>query len=270
MKMFFLYSFIGFLFGYLFFRKKNLCVEDVKKIDNEEKDFSHAVIHELRAYLTNLNWIFEKLLDKGLGNYTEEQYSAISSGRGMVENANNLVNDTLNAISVGRTEARFKYKLNDINKLIEDIISEYSLISKERKISLSFVRSSMPIPLFFFDNSQMYIAIHDLVHNSMKYTHDGGKVSIKSELLGEKVKITIEDNGIGIPSKDKNKIFTKFFRADNAKKIHGDGSGLGLYISKNIIKKHKGDIEIFSEEGRGTKVEITLPLVKTEPKDNLN
>lgn len=270
MKIFLLYSFIGFVLGYFLHWRIKKGHDAKQKVSDQEKDFNHAVIHELRAYITNLNWIFEKLIDKGLGNYTEDQYSAVISGKKTVENANSLVNDILNAISVGRVEAKFKFKLNDINKIIENILSEYQSITKQRKIDLSFIRSATPIPLFFFDDSQMYVAIHDLIHNSVKYTRDGGKITVRTIYLNNKVLIAVEDNGIGVPANEKSKIFTKFFRADNAKKIHSDGSGLGIYMAKNIVAKHNGEIDFQSEENRGTTVKITIPILTSEPKENAN
>ncbi|MEI6296881.1 MAG: HAMP domain-containing sensor histidine kinase [bacterium] len=266
MKYFFFYFFLGSFVTLLAFR----LTEKKEKRSNPQDDFSYAVIHELRAYLTNLNWVFEKLVDKGLGTFTEDQYKTINLGKTTTENANSLVNDTLNAISVDRTEARFKFKLNDINKVIADIISEYALIAKERDISLTFWASEKPIPLFFFDHSQMYVAIHDIVHNSMKYTHNGGNIAISTNLIDDKVKIDVVDNGIGIPEKDQKNIFKKFFRAQNAKVLHEEGSGLGMFITKSIISRHKGDITLQSEENKGTKVEIILPLSKTEPQENKN
>lgn len=269
MKIFLLYVSVGFLIGYFFCSKIKNKRDKKQREADKDRDFSHAVIHELRAYITNLNWIFEKLLDKSPLNYTEEQYSALFSGKKAVENANNLVNDILNAISVGRTEARFIFKLNDINRVIENILSEYLTIAKQRKIDLSFRKSVIPVPLFFFDDSQMYVAIHDLIHNSLKYTKDGGKITVKTEIIDGKVRITVEDNGIGIPANEKDKIFTKFFRANNAKKIHSDGSGLGVYITKTIVLKHNGEINLTSEENVGTKVQIDIPLLRTEPVENL-
>lgn len=256
----------GFILAKFFFGYCKNCANR----EGDEKDFSHAVIHELRAYLTNLSWIFEKLTDKGMSSYTDDEYRALSLGKSTVANANNLINDTLAAISIGRPESRFRFALNDINKVVENIISEYQLIAKERGITLNFNRSNVPIPLFFFDGSQIYIAIHDLVHNSMKYTNNGGSVDVSTFLDEGKVAITVKDSGIGIPENDKEKIFTKFFRAKNAKELYKDGSGLGMYISKNIVTRHNGSIKLQSKEGEGTTVEVLLPLLKIEPKENKN
>lgn len=268
MKVEAIYLIAGFVAGFvitkLFFGHCKKCVER----ECEDKDFNHAVIHELRSYLTNLSWIFEKLMEKGVASYTDDEYSALTLGKNAISNANNLINDTLSAISTGRPETRLRFSLNDINKVVEHIVSEYKLFAKERGISFSFNVSSMPIPLFFFDNSQIYIAIHDLVHNAMKYTKSGGSIDVSTSLEEGKAVIRVKDTGIGIPEGEQSKIFSKFMRAQNARSLYKDGSGLGLYISKNIVTRHNGTIKLQSKEGEGTIVEVFLPILKAEPKEN--
>lgn len=257
---------IGFLFGTLFshfFHKGNKAELQKSEVDIE---FMNIAIHQVRALLTNISWIFEKLLGKELNMLSQDQYDAITLGKNTAENAINVINDTLNAAIVGRVDPRFRFKLNDINKVLENIVSEYSVVAKERNIQFSLESSSVPIPLFFFDSSQLYLALHDLVHNAIKYTKYGGKVLVRAEKVNNSVKMTIQDNGIGIPKEQIGKIFTKFFRADNAKKIEEQGSGLGLFIAKKIISRHNGGIEVRSAENEGTTIEITLPLSQTEPK----
>lgn len=266
----YLYLLVAFALGIIFSKFLSLFLKNNLDRDNAEKDFSHAVIHELRAHFTNLSWIFEKLIDKGISAYTDDEYRALSLGRSTVSNANSLINDTLTALSVGRSEARFRYALNDIGKILEDIVSEYQLVAREKGIEFDYIASKVPVPLFFFDSSQVYIALHDLVHNAIKYTQKGGKVEIMSTLDGNKVTITVRDTGIGIPKDEMGKIFTKFFRATNAKKMYEEGSGLGMYISKNIIARHNGNIKLQSKEKEGTIVEVSLPLIQVEPKENKN
>jgi two-component system sensor histidine kinase VicK len=268
MPMEYVYLSGAFVLGFIFSKILSFYFKNKLDRDSAEKDFSHAVIHELRAHFTNLSWIFEKLTDKGVSAYTDDEYRALSLGRSTVSNANSLINDTLTALSVGRSEARFRYALNDIGKILDNIVSEYQLVAREKGIDLDYVASRVPVPLFFFDSSQVYIALHDLVHNAIKYTQKGGRVEIFSTLDDGKVTVTIRDTGIGIPKDEIGKIFTKFFRATNAKKMHEEGSGLGMYISKNIVARHNGNIKLQSREKEGTIVEVSLPLIQVEPKEN--
>ncbi|HRY62318.1 MAG TPA: ATP-binding protein, partial [Candidatus Paceibacterota bacterium] len=108
----------------------------------------------------------------------------------------------------------------------------------------------------------------DIIHNAIKYTKSGGSVDISTRLEAGKAIIRIRDTGIGIPENEKSRVFTKFFRAKNAKDLYKNGSGLGMYISKSIITRHNGSITLESKEGEGTVVEIFLPLLQSAPREN--
>ena len=96
----------------------------------------------------------------------------------------------------------------------------------------------------------------------IEYTPEKETINIKIEAGREFFTITVKDNGVGIPRIDQEKVFSKFFRGSNVIRMQTDGSGLGLFIVKNIIKKHNGDITLDSEEGKGTEITITLPINK--------
>jgi signal transduction histidine kinase len=103
--------------------------------------------------------------------------------------------------------------------------------------------------------------LQNLLENSIKYTPEYGVIEINIEMernnfLGVRVK----DNGVGIPDQDKAKLFSKFFRASNVIRMETEGTGLGLFIAKNIVEKHGGSVSIASEEGKGTEVGFTLPV----------
>ena len=112
------------------------------------------------------------------------------------------------------------------------------------------------------DKQKMTLVLQNLLENAVKYTPEFGKIEIKVKNNKDKLDISVKDNGIGIPEKDKEKLFTKFFRADNVVRMQTEGSGLGLFIVKNIIEMHGGQIKCKSEEGKGTEFIFDLPLKK--------
>jgi signal transduction histidine kinase len=113
------------------------------------------------------------------------------------------------------------------------------------------------------DEEKLTMAITNIIENAIKYNYENGLVNITLEIdpyLKNSARLSIADTGIGIPKESLPKIFSKFYRAENAQKLEPNGSGLGLYITKNIIEKHGGKIHIESQEKRGTTFIINIPI----------
>ena len=109
----------------------------------------------------------------------------------------------------------------------------------------------------------MNIALDNVFDNSIKYTPPGGTITIKINQEKNTVHVSISDTGIGIPKNQIDKLFVKFFRADNALRFQTSGSGLGLYVVKNIVEAHGGAVKVESEENKGTTMSFTLPIPHT-------
>ncbi|MFH0891541.1 MAG: ATP-binding protein [Candidatus Falkowbacteria bacterium] len=110
------------------------------------------------------------------------------------------------------------------------------------------------------DKQKIGLVIENLLENAIKYTPEYGRIELDVEAGDHFLRVRVEDNGVGIPDKDQEKLFTKFFRAENVIRMQTEGSGLGLFIVRNIIKKHGGEITFVSHEGKGTKFVFTLPI----------
>lgn len=110
------------------------------------------------------------------------------------------------------------------------------------------------------DKEKIQMVIDNLLRNAIKYTPKNGKIVISVKKGKKEVNFSIEDNGVGIPKDQQKRIFTKFFRATNIRKIDTTGSGLGLYITKNIVNAHHGKIWFISKEGKGTTFFFNLPF----------
>ena len=104
------------------------------------------------------------------------------------------------------------------------------------------------------------MVLNNMIDNAIKYTPVGGAVSVRAAREGDSVVVSVEDNGIGIAKSESERIFTKFFRSPKALSYFTDGSGLGLYVSKNIIDRHGGKMWFESVEGKGTTFKVSLPL----------
>ena len=104
----------------------------------------------------------------------------------------------------------------------------------------------------------------NLLENAIRYTKPRGNITVTMEPQGDKLRVAVADNGVGVPEDQQERVFTKFFRGKNVLSMETEGSGLGLFIAKNIVETHRGAIRISSQENKGTTVTITLPLSSVE------
>lgn len=231
-----------------------------KEISRMKSEFISIAAHQLRTPLSAVKWTFKMLINKDFGKVTAEQEEFLTRGYEVNEQMIGLVNDLLNVSRI--EEGRFGYKFKNISleKIINNVISMGKERIKEKKIKLIFKKQPEAFPLIRADEERLSLAIQNIVDNAINYTPTRGKVTIV--LTREKTNLILEvrDTGVGVPKSQFDRLFTKFFRADNVIRMQTKGSGLGLFIAKNIIERHGGKIEIESEEGKGTMVRMRLPL----------
>lgn len=234
-----------------------------KMIDKLKSDFISIAAHQLRTPLSAVKWIIKMVLDGDLGKLNEEQKKILLKGYQSNERIIVLVNDMLNVSRI--EEGRFGYVFTNDDFLETLNIVLESLENQIKAKNIKFVLEKPKVlPQIFFDKSKMTLVLQNLLENAVKYTPEYGKIIVSMELGNDFLKVKIKDNGVGIPEKDYSKLFSKFFRAENVIRMQTEGSGLGLFIVKNIIKKHGGEITFNSQEGIGTEFVFTIPLEKTE------
>ncbi len=235
---------------------------DVTKERESERvktDFLLLASHQLRTPLTTVKWYIDYLLttDKTemsdvVREYLEQIY--IGNER-MIELITTLL--TVSRIEMGTLAP--EYTDVKISEVVEDILEELSqdIKKKSTKIDVKMEGDDTLV----IDRTMIRIVIHNLLTNAIKYTPSGGSVVVKGEFGAHSCKISVSDTGHGIPEDEQDKIFTKMFRASNARKISTNGTGLGLYLSKAFVEKLGGSIEFASEEGKGTTFTINLQRV---------
>ena len=165
-------------------------------------------------------------------------------------------------------EGKFDYTFEDTNliEFIQTVLNNFKPIAEQYGVNIYFQKPEKPIQVQL-DPQKMSIALSNLIDNAIKYNSENGKVTISVEKIEKEpyLKIKIEDTGVGIPPQEINKLFKKFYRGSNVIQLQPDGSGLGLYVTKNIIQRHGGQIGVESVIDRGSTFYFTLPL-KLEPK----
>ena len=173
-----------------------------------------------------------------------------------------LVNDLLNAARI--EEGRFGYEFQNINfdAFLENITKNYSDMARQKSMEVRFENKKGKTVVIYGDQERLALAVNNLLENAIKYTKAGGKVAVTLEQKGDYALISISDTGVGIPVSEQKRVFSKFFRASNVIRMETEGTGLGLFIVRNIIKRHGGDIYFTSKEGDGSNFTFTIPIKK--------
>lgn len=233
-----------------------------KIVERMKTEFVSISAHQLRTPLSAIKWTLKMLLDGDLGEITKDQREFIDKTYVSNERMITLINDLLNVTRI--EEGRYLYKpvLQDLCKLIRGMISSYEPEIKKRKIVLSYSEPETKVPNLKLDAEKISLAFQNFLDNAIKYTPEGGKVTVKIVCDKKEVVVSIGDSGIGIAQDQQERIFTKFFRGVNALKRETEGSGLGLFIAKNIIEAHDGKVWFQSKTGKGTTFSFSIPLVQ--------
>ncbi|HSE60705.1 MAG TPA: ATP-binding protein, partial [Candidatus Saccharimonadales bacterium] len=229
-----------------------------KELDRAKDEFISLVSHQLRTPLTAIRLFVEMLIKGQAGKLAKAQQDYIEkvdlSTRRMIR----LVGDILNVsrIELGRikvTPADF-----DPNAMIQSRIDEIEPLANEKGTKIVFTPT--PLPLIPLDDNVFGQVIHNLLTNAIRYTpSSGGRVDVAFEKKTDGYVLSVKDNGIGIPPEAKAHIFERFYRADNAVRAVGDGTGLGLYLIKMIITTVGGKVWFESNPGQGTVFYVFIP-----------
>lgn len=230
------------------------------EILRSKSEFITIAAHQLRTPLTTIHWVFEGL--KGKEKLEPEDKELLANGLTNSVKLIKIVNDLLDVSKI--EEGRFGYDFRETNLIdfLSNILVNAETLAKEYGVKLYFDKGKETVIKTIIDANRLGLAISNLVDNAIKYNVKNGFVTIGVARLADKpyVQVSVKDTGIGVPASEINKLFSKFFRAENAVKADTEGSGLGLYITKNIINRHGGVIWAESIVGRGTTFYFTLPL----------
>ena len=235
-----------------------------KIMERTKMDFVALTAHQLNVPLSTTKLSLQMLLDGSLGKISIEQREIIKKTLERNCMLIDLVADLLDISKVGDHVHAYHWDLVNIPKLIKSITSADSDELKNKNIALMINVPKVSMPDIVLDKEKMFVAIKNLLDNAVRYTREGGNIEITYGISGKKFEFSIKDSGIGIPESDKEQLFTRFFRAKNAIKFESSGSGLGLFIVKDIIEAHHGKIWVESVENKGSAFSFSIPVRKVE------
>ena len=225
----------------------------LRESERLKSDLVNTVSHELRTPLSGVLGFTKLLLTREFDTETRRHYLGIVDAQ--ARRLSQLIDDFLDVRTI--EEGRFERarEIVDMGVLLRDEATLYSLQSQKHELALDLPETPLPV---LGNADRLRQVIGNLLSNAIKYSPHGGRVEVTAEGHGDAVRVEVRDQGIGIPSKQQSRIFTKFFRADAA--ASGiSGTGLGLAVSRDIIESHGGQIGFFSTEGEGTTFFVELP-----------
>jgi two-component system phosphate regulon sensor histidine kinase PhoR len=232
-------------------------MENLRRMDRVRTDFVANVSHELKTPLTLIKGYIETLEDKAISD-KEKAGKFISIIKDHTNRLSNIIDDLLSLSELELSRDSIEKSEFDLKILMDDIVLGFghALAAKQQKLTIEAEGQNFKIKA---DRDKIEQVFVNLIDNAIKYTEDGGRIMICLVQQNVDVVVTVEDNGIGIPSEDLDRVFERFYRVDKARSRKLGGTGLGLGIAKHIVLAHKGGIRIESDTGKGTKVFVTLP-----------
>ena len=229
--------------------------QEFMELERLKSEFIAITSHELRTPL-GLILGHATFLREIIGEEYSEQLDTI------IRNASKLKEIIENLSSVDNYEsgvARIRQNKVSIGRVIEDVVASFSDMAKQKQIDLKANTGKVNL-LVEADGSKIAIAIGNLVKNAITFTDRGGNIIVKSESEPGYIKVSVQDNGVGIPAKDLPRIFDRFFQVESHLTRRHGGMGLGLSVAKSMIEMHGGRIWVESIEGKGSNFIFTLPL----------
>ena len=233
-----------------------------KTIERMKTEFVSLAAHQLRTPLSAIKWTLNMLLEGDLGKITKDQRDVLEKSYISNERMISLINDLLDVTRIEEGRYIFKPVFAQIENVVQFVLNSLKEEFKKKKIKLYFKKPEGKLPKVKIDVEKIRLVINNLLENAIKYTQMGGEASVSLNSNKNEVEFTVEDNGAGIPADQQDRIFTKFFRGANVIRMETEGSGLGLFITKNIIEAHGGKIWFESEQGKGTTFHFILPVEK--------
>jgi PAS domain S-box-containing protein len=233
-------------------------ITEQKAVDKAKTEFVSLASHQLRTPLSAMKWYGEMVLSETSGELSEKQRKYVEKIYRGNERMIELVNLLLSASRLELGSLTIDITNVDPVQMSRDQLEELAakIVEKNLHIVENYSGDSKS---FYTDKKLFGMIIQNLLSNAVKYTNTDGEVDLNIQISNEKMKLEVKDNGLGIPEEQHNKVFSKMFRADNARLKVTDGTGLGLYIVKQAVEALSGEIGFTSKQNEGTMFTVVIP-----------
>lgn len=226
----------------------------LSELDQLRNNFVSLISHDLKTPIAKIQAICDRLM---AGTVTEEVRDGLGSLRKESSELHRYIQSILQISKLESNSVQLRKEATDLNEVVEKVVDQLGSLAADKRQDLHIELE----PMFSIEVDSVMIqeVVLNLVENAIKYTPNDGHIEVKTQEVDDKVIFAVRDSGPGIPSKDREHIFEKFFRGQ-AVQSHIKGTGLGLFLVKYFVELHGGEVFLESDIGKGTRVGFTLPL----------
>ncbi|MEI6477483.1 MAG: HAMP domain-containing sensor histidine kinase [bacterium] len=239
--------------------KREQRIEELELQASKKLEFFLAASHQLKSPLAIIQWCLQTVLESKevVGKDRELVQTSIVQAEAMTS----LVTDMLHVFRLSdRQNRRQEYVAVNMNGLIDTVLKEYEMTASQKGIHL--IRGPIEVlPTIYADQAYLRQAVINLITNAIKYSSDGSSVTVTSQTSADGwIEVAVEDHGIGMTEADQQRLFSEFFRSEEARQIAHEGTGLGLVLVKRIIEELGGEVKVKSELHKGSTFTLRLPV----------
>lgn len=233
--------------------------EKLKKLDATKDEFLSMASHQLRTPLTSIKGYISMVLDGDAGTITPQQEKLLKEAFVSSERMVRLIGDFLNVSRLQTGKFVIERRTVNLSELVRDEIESIQSMAATRDIELSY-KGPKQFPVLQLDEDKIRQVVMNFIDNAIYYSRPQSTIVVRLAKDEKYATLEVHDHGIGVPKESLEKLFTKFFRAENARRQRPDGTGVGLYLAKRVITEHGGELIVESTEGKGSVFGFRLPL----------
>jgi len=231
----------------------------LKSLDEAKDEFISMASHQLRTPLTSVKGYLSMVLEGDAGKLNPTQHQLLEQAFASAQRMVYLISDFLNVSRLQTGKFTIERTPVILSNVVQQEVKQLKTTAESRNLTLECnVPSNFPV--LQLDESKLRQAIMNFIDNAIFYSRPGGVIKIDLIKTGTDLALTVQDSGIGVPMSERHHLFTKFYRATNARTARPDGTGIGLFMAKKVVVAHGGSIIFNSVEGKGSTFGFRLPL----------
>ena len=237
----------------------------LRELDQTKDEFISMASHQLRTPLTTIKGYLSMVLEGDVGPVTKNEKKMIQQAFDSAERMVFLIADLLNISRLQSGKFVIENKPTDLAKMVSDEVDQLKDTAEHHQLKLTFNKPDK-FPIVNLDETKIRQVLMNFMDNAIYYTPSGGSIEVALGVTDKEISYTVTDTGLGVPKAEQHHLFSKFYRAGNARKMRPDGTGLGLFMAKKVVLAQGGAIIFKSTEGKGSTFGFSFPLSKVELK----